>query len=400
MPKILILGGGASGLAAAIQAAEHGQVTLLERQNRVGRKLLATGNGRCNLSNTGAGPERYHGADPDFCRGALAAYPPERVLEFFHGLGLRTVTEYGGRVYPRSDHASSVLDVLRLAAERRGVALRCGCSAERIERRGRGFRVLAGDERVDCDLLIAACGGCAGGKLGGVMDGYRLLGGLGHSRTALFPALTTLRCQSDYPKALKGIRVDCEVSLRQGGRRLAAERGDVLFTEPGLSGTAVFAVSRTAAAGGEGLTARLDLFPEETREALTEDLRQRRERFAALPANEVLVGAVQSRLGMMLSKAAGISGGVAAGSLTDAQIQALAATLKGFDFPIRGVGGFEAAQVTAGGLNTKEFDANTMQSRLVPGLYACGELLDVDGDCGGFNLQWAWASGLLAGELR
>ena len=148
------------------------------------------------------------------------------------------------------------------------------------------------------------------------------------------------------------------------------------------------------------MTAALDFFPEDTWEKLLSDLQARRERWRALPANQVLTGAVQSRVGLMLCKYAGIGGGTALGAVTDAALQRLAGAAKGFTLPVTGVGGFDAAQVTAGGIRTSEFDPETLQSRLAPGLYACGEVLDIDGDCGGYNLQWAWASGLLAGELR
>ena len=400
MDEIFILGGGASGMAAALGAAGRGRVTLLERQARLGRKLLATGNGRCNLSNTAAGPEHYHGLDPDFVRPALAAWPPAAVLDFFHALGLRTAEEYGGRVYPRSDHAASVLDVLRLALELRGVTVHVGCPVRALRRGGDGFLIDCETERFSADKVIVACGGCAGGKLGGVGDGYALLEGLGHRRTKLYPALVPLRCASDYPKALKGIRVAARASVLRGERALASETGDVLFTDTGLSGTAIFSLSRAVSAGGPGLCVSLDLFPEETEETLLSDLRQRRSAFAARPANELLVGAVQNRLGLMLCRAAGISGGLAAAALDDGLLTVLARRLKDFRFPVSGVGGFDAAQVTAGGIATADFDPETLQSRLVPGLYACGEVLDIDGDCGGFNLQWAWASGLLAGELR
>ncbi len=400
MEKILIIGGGASGMAAAIRAAgrEDRSVMVLERQNRVGKKLAATGNGRCNLTNTGAEIRRYHGEDPGFAGSALRRYPPERVLDFFAELGLKTVTEYGGRVFPQSGHAGSVLDVLRLGLERPNITVLTGSTASAIRRRGAGFTVTVGERELEADRLILACGGCAGSRLGGVTDGYALAASLGHGRTALYPALTQLRTAPEYPRALKGIRVDGRVRLLDGEKVLAEAEGDVLFTESGLSGTAVFEISRYAA-GKMGLTAELCCF-DEPEEALFADLISRRQRWGALEANRILTGAAQSRLGQMLCRYAGISGGTAAGTLTDAQLRALERAMRAMRLTVSGVSGFETAQVTAGGLRTSEFDPESMQSRIVSGLYACGELLDIDGDCGGFNLQWAWASGLLAGELR
>ncbi len=400
MKELVIIGGGASGMAAAIRASERSNVhvTLIERQTRVGKKLSATGNGRCNLTNLNADVSHYHGADPGFVRCALSAYPPARVLELFGGLGLRTVTEYGGRIYPMSDHAGSVLDVLRLGLEKPNVTVLTGDPVTEIRHETAGFRLKTQGEELNADCLILACGGCAGSKLGGVMDGYTLAASLGHSRTALYPALTQLRTAPEYPRALKGIRVDARLRLKQGERILSETTGDVLFTETGLSGTAVFEASR-AAAGKSDLTAELCFFSE-PEEQLFADLQERRHRWQALEANRILTGAAQSRLGQMLCRYAGISGGTQAGEITDGQLRALASAMHAFCLPVTGVSGFETAQVTAGGIRTDEFDPETMRSRLVPGLYACGELLDIDGDCGGYNLQWAWASGLLSGELR
>jgi len=400
MEKVLIIGGGASGMAAAIRAAEDParQIILIERQQRVGKKLSATGNGRCNLTNLETEPGRYHGEDPGFPVPALNAWPPRRVLDFFSTLGLKTVTEYGGRVFPLSGHAGSVLDVLRLGLERPNLRVLTDCPVEAVRRAGGGFSAAAGDRSYEADKLILACGGCAGTKLGGVTDGYTLAASLGHSRTALYPALTPMRTEPDYPRALKGIRVNARVRLLRRETILAENAGDVIFTDTGLSGTAVFELSRFAA-GQRDLSIELRLF-EEAEETLFEDLLARRRRWAALEANRILTGAAQTRLGQMLCRYAGIGGSAAAGTLTDAQLHALACAMRAFRLPVTGVSGFEAAQVTAGGLRTSEFNPETLESRIVPGLYACGELLDVDGDCGGFNLQWAWASGLRAGELR
>ena len=400
MSNIIIIGGGAAGMAAAVKAAETPgtRVTLIERQSRLGRKLLATGNGRCNLTNTeAADAAHYHGADPSFVLPALRKNPPAAVLDWFRSLGLLTVTEYGGRVFPLSGHAGSVLDVLRCALEKPNIEIVTGAAARRVTHIAEGFTVEWDGGGVFGEKLIIACGGCAGARLGGVSDGYEILKSLGHAVTPPRPALTSLRTAPDYPRALKGIRTDAELSLLQGDTVLSSERGDVLFTDTGLSGTAVFAASRAAA---PGQTAALDLFPDISEAALLDDLKARRARWPALPGNRVLTGAAQSRLGQMLCKYAGISGGETAGALDAAALARLAGCMKDFRLPVTGTGGFDAAQVTAGGAGTDEFDPETLQSRLVPGLYACGEVLDIDGDCGGYNLQWAWASGLLAGAAR
>ena len=399
--RVLVIGGGAAGMMAALTAAENGHaVTLLERQGRVGRKLMATGNGRCNLTNHHVSPAHYHGETPDFCRHALAAFDVGSTLLYFAGLGLLTTAEDSGRVYPFSNMAGSVLDVLRFALENSGIDLRTGCVVTAIKKKGNTFLVRTeSGEEFTADRVILAAGGAAGGKVGGVMDGYQLAKGLGHHRTALYPSLVQIRTDPTYPRALKGVKAEAAVTIRRGGEVLARNRGEVLFTEYGVSGPVIFDISRTAATGGDGLTVTLDLFPDwEQREAL-DWLRQRRQSAGDREAGTLLTGALHSRLGQMVCKAAGFTNQRAAG-LSDGDLRRIAAQAKGFTLPITGVCGFDQAQVTAGGLRCGEFDPHTMESRLVPGFYACGEVLDIDGDCGGYNLQWAWSSGRLAGAAQ
>ena len=399
MNTVVIIGGGASGLMAALTAAENknNHVILLERQQRVGRKLLATGNGRCNLTNTGASAENYHGEDPAFALPALEKFTPADTLAFFQELGLLTVTEYGGRVYPLSNSANSVLDVLRLALDRAGVEQRTACPARELRREREGFTVVTDGGGLHADKLIVACGGAAGGKLGGVTDGYELLKALGHRRTGLYPALVPVHTAPEYPRALKGIRVQGALRLTGGGALLAESRGEIQFTETGVSGPAVFDISRAASTGGEGLRLHMDLLPQNEEELLAL-LRKRREDYPDLDSAEAFTGMLHNRLGRMLVKYAGCAG-QPLGGLDDEALRRLARTAKDFALDVTGVGGLDAAQVTAGGIRTAGVNPETLESWFVPGLFLCGELLDVDGDCGGYNLQWAWASGRLAGRL-
>ena len=402
METVIVIGAGASGMVAALTAAESNnrRVLLLERQQRVGRKLLATGNGRCNLTNTGASPARYHGAEADFVRPALAAFPPEATLEFFRELGLVTVTEPGGRVYPLSDSANSVVDVLRFALDAAGVELRSSCPARAVRReKSGGFSVVTDAETLRADRLIVACGGAAGAKLGGVGDGYELLAMLGHKRTALYPSLAPILTEPEYPRALKGVRADCRLRLIGGGETLAETAGELQFTETGVSGPAAFELSRAASVGGKGLTLTADFFRDYPADAVPALLCARRSRFPALNASEALTGMLHNRLGRMLVKYAGLDANAPLSSLSDGDLRRLAQSCRDFRLAVRGVAGFDAAQVTAGGVRTSGFNPETLESWYVPGLFACGEVLDVDGDCGGFNLQWAWASGRLAGRL-
>ena len=403
MNDVIVLGGGASGMAAALTALERGcTVTLIERQARLGRKLLTTGNGRCNLTNEHAGPDHYHGERPEFCRYALEQYPAAETLAWFATMGLETVTETDGRVYPRTNTANSVLDVLRAALARyESLTLLTGDPVSAVKHKNGVFTcALESGAAVQSSRLVLACGGAAGSKVGGVTDGYRLAKALGHHRTALYPALVQIKTDPAYPRALKGVKAEALLTLRRGETVLAARKGELLFTEYGVSGPAVFDLSRAASCGGEGLTLALDLWPERTETEVLAWLRARRENSPALPGEQVFVGALHNRLGQMTVKYAAVTRRETCGGYTEDELAALARACKGFALPVTGVCGFDQAQVTAGGLCTDEFDPETMKSRLVSGLYACGELLDVDGDCGGFNLQWAWASGRLAGRLR
>ena len=401
METIVVIGGGAAGMVAALTAAEipGRRVVLLERQQRVGRKLLATGNGRCNLTNTGAAPENYHGENPDFAVPALVAFPPQAALEFFHGLGLVTTEEYGGRVYPLSNAAGSVVDVLRFALEARGVELKTACPARELKRDKGGFLVITDGETLHADKLIVACGGAAGAKLGGVTDGYELLKQLGHKRTALYPALVQLTTAPEYPRALKGVRADCALRLLAGDAVLAQSAGELQFTETGVSGPAAFDLSRAVSTGGKGLTLSADFLREYPEESVLSWLRARCEALPALPAAEILTGMLHNRLGRMLVKYAGLNANTPLAALADGELRKLARACKDFTLALTGTEGFDSAQVTAGGVKTSGFNPETLESWFVPGLFACGEVLDIDGDCGGFNLQWAWASGRMAGRL-
>jgi len=399
---VCIIGAGASGMAAALTAAENGHhVILLERQARVGRKLLSTGNGRCNLTNLQAGlPGHYHG-DAAFAGAVLGRgdLNVPSTLDWFASLGLLTAAENSGRVYPYSNMAGSVLDVLRFALDDPRIELHTGCVVTAIRVKDHTFTIQTEEAVFTADAVILAAGGAAGGKLGGVMDGYRLAKGLGHHRTALAPSLVQLKTDPTYPRALKGVKAQAAVRILRGGQTLAETSGEVLFTEYGVSGPAVFDVSRCAAAGGDGLVCELDLLPDWDEAKTLSWLRNRQSAMAGREAQSLLTGLFHTRLGQILCKVSGFTAQSAA-SLTESDLRRVARTVHHFALPVTGTCGFDQAQVTAGGLRTDEFDPRTLQSRLVPGFYACGEVLDVDGDCGGYNLQWAWSSGRLAGMLQ
>ena len=299
--NVIVIGGGASGMAAAITAADRGHaVTVLERQARVGRKLLSTGNGRCNLSNTHAAQGHYHG-DSALVSDVLRRFGVEDTLAWFGGLGLLTVTEDSGRLYPFSNMASSVVDVLRFALDSRGVTVIAGSPVTGIRVKGNSFTVSTEEGVYTADAVILAAGGAAGAKVGGVMDGYRLAKALGHHRTALSPAIVQLRTDPTYPRSLKGVKAEAAVSVCRGNETLAQRTGEVLFTEYGVSGPAVFDVSRAASVGGEGLTCVLDLLPQWDGERTVRELLRRRELLRGHEARELFTGLLHPRLGSLLA---------------------------------------------------------------------------------------------------
>lgn len=393
-----IIGGGASGMAAALAAAQKSdnQIILLERQARVGRKLQATGNGRCNLTNLHAQNGGYHGNDASFAEYAIDRFGPEKTLAWFRSLGLFTVAEDSGRVYPYSDQANSVVDVLRFALERDNIQVKLGFEVEKVKKSDESFRVESKEEEIFCDKLIVACGGLAGTKLGGTMSGYKLLRSLGHKCTKLRPTLVQLKSSWGGVAGLKGVRANCHAAIFCNGQLHSESTGELQFTEYGLSGPVIFEISRDACQSGGDWICRLDFLPDMDLDVLKAELLRRRE--TKLPVSELLTGILHNRLGRVLTQAVGISGYVPVSQLEEFEIEQVCWAVKEFDVTLTEPMGMDSAQVTAGGIATKEFDETTMESRIVPGLYACGEVLDIDGDCGGYNLQWAWSSGHLAGS--
>lgn len=396
---IAIVGGGASGMVAAIAAAEHpeNEVHIFERQSRVGKKLLATGNGRCNLSNANVSPASYHGQAPEFVIPALTRFNFHNTMEFFRKLGLYTVTEESGKVYPWSDQAGSVVDVLRFALDKPNITLHLGFDVAKVRRTGQGFRVESKEAPFICDRLIVACGGLAGTGLGGSMSGYQILRSLGHRCSRLRPALVQLK--SSYPRcpSLKGIRAVCGITVTCDEKPVISNGGEVQFTQLGISGPAVFEISRHVCTGSGQWVCHLDFLPKLTPEEILSLLLSRKAVCPNLEAAELLTGIIHNRLGRTLVQELQVPLNTPISQISQGELELLAELCKNFSLTLTEPMGMDHAQVTAGGILTADFQEETMESRLCPGLYACGEVLDIDGDCGGFNLQWAWSSGRTAG---
>lgn len=391
---VLIIGGGAAGMAAALSASGNGKkVAIAEASPRVGRKLLATGNGRCNLVNMQDAP--YYG-EAGFAAEVLKHCGKEEVLSFFHGLGLVTREEDGGRVYPGCGQAAAVLDVLRRALERCQVDIICDARTEKIEKSRDGFRVFAGEQVYTCSKVIVTCGGMAGGKLGHDGAAYALLTRLGHTLKKPMPALVPLLAEKGAVKGLSGLRLPAVLTLCDGDKPVAAAAGEALFTDYGVSGICAMQLSAQVH-GLQKPVLKMDFSPmlglmpcryerlavQDGKAAYERMLSFLKKRADLLPKEDLLCGLLPRLL---------------AEKLQGLPVEKMAEKLCAFRVPLTGVRGFEYAQVTRGGIAAAEFDPATLQSKKVPGLYTAGEMLNVDGDCGGYNLLFAFASGMLAGQ--
>ena len=396
---VAVIGGGASGMMAAIGAASRlgveGKVVILEAGQRVGRKLLASGNGRCNYSNKNISENKYN--HPDFVSRVFHACSPQDIIDRFEKSGLMSEEEEG-RLYPVSGTSSSMLDILRLLMEEKGVSIRHEFAVMNI-RWDSEFYLTSPSGIVRARTAILACGGKAAPQLGSDGSGFKLAEDLGHSVTDLIPGLAGIKCPADKQRdlglpSLNGLHVTGTASLYSQKELLAQEKGEILFREYGLSGIAVMNLSRIR--GGDQIL--LDLLPHYTLPDLTHELKQRAEHLSGRLLDEFFTGAFHRIIGIQLVKAANLdTADRDCGSLTNKELETLAGVIKGWVFPITGPVGWQNAQVTLGGIELKEFDPATLESLVYPGVYACGEILDVDGPCGGYNLQWAWSSGLLAG---
>lgn len=403
MTKIAVIGGGASGLACAIEIMrtvknkDDVKVTILERLPRVGKKILVTGNGRCNLTNINASVKNYRG-DADFTEYALNQYPPQSNIVFFNSLGLYTRTEDEGRVYPLSNQASSVLDALRFECARLGVETVCDYRAVHLKTVYTGVTTkIIVNNRDRFDYVVVACGGMACKAHGTDGDAYDLLKMFGHKIISPAPALVSLNCD-EFTKALKGVRSICKMNLIIDGEKTLENYGEVQFTDYGLSGIPIMQLSRfVSVSPSNNIYIELDTTPDFTAEEIRKYLYSRRNIDKGLCEN-MLSGIMNKQLCIVLMKECDIQVNGRINELTDSEIEKLADIIKCWKIKIKNSRSFDYAQVTAGGADCSQFNAETMESSLVPNVFCCGEALNIDGDCGGYNLQWAWSSGRLAGN--
>ncbi len=395
-----IVGGGASGMMAAIFAARAGaDVTIYERNERVGKKILATGNGKCNFSNEDMGREAYNGSGTDMVEAAFAQFGVASTKAFFEQIGMR-IKDRNGYLYPASEQAATVLDVLRHEAGRLGVRVHTGCQIINVEKREQEIILKTADERESkFDAVILSCGGRAAPKTGSDGAGLLLAARLGHRIVETVPALTALRCEGDFWKSVAGVRCDAKVTLFADRKLRRAERGEVQMTDYGISGIPVFQLSRDAAYAlkeQKEVTAEIDFLPDfEDAEA---DLfwKKRWDRQGWQTMEQFLTGIVNKKIGLLLLKTAGIGVTAEAARVSEEKRQELKKFYRRFTVRVKKVNSYEQAQVCAGGVDCAELTGQ-MESKKAPGIYFAGEIVDIDGRCGGYNLQWAWTSGAIAG---
>lgn len=399
--KIGIIGGGAAGMIAAITAAKGGaEVTILEHKDRVGKKILSTGNGRCNLSNRYQSPECYRGTHPDFAWNVVQQFPVEDTLSFFQELGLR-IKDKNGYLYPYSEQASAVLDLLRLELSHLGVEICTETTIQSIKKK-QNFVVQTQEKEFTFEKLILATGSKAAPVTGSDGSGYRYAKKFGHHIIKPLPALVQLHGEGDFFKAVAGVRTEVSLEVLAEGKQLVAERGELQLTKYGLSGIPIMQISRYAVEAldnGENVEVRINFQPEFAKEDWLEHVDKQLEWNGYKSIEDFLLGMLNKKLIPVLCKRAGINGRKIAWGLKDREWIRLADAILSFTVHVTDYNGFEEAQVCMGGVDTDEIDVHTMESKLCKDLYLIGELLDVDGTCGGYNLQFAWSSGYLAGMV-
>lgn len=395
----LVIGGGASGLMCAITAKQKNsklKIAIIEKNDRVGKKLLATGNGRCNLTNRHLSAAKYTGSFQKQCEQLLKHCDTSMLLERFSKLGLLTFFDRDGRCYPLSRQASSVLDVLRFACERCGVDVFCGEIVNSLKKRGGCFEIVTRENRYTAPKLVIACGSKAAPKLGGTASAADYLKNFGHHFVSFSPALCPLKTKSPLLKSLKGVRSAATASLIRGNHLIKTERGEVQFADGALSGICIFNLSLYARQGDSVL---LDCLPDISEKELYTLLQQHCLLFSQNTTDTLLTGILQKRLAQAILKASGIREfSASCRSLNETQLRRIAKTVKSFSFTVTEHGSFDQAQCAAGGVKGSEIDETTMQSKLCQNLYICGEAVDICGECGGYNLHFAFASGITAGE--
>lgn len=397
---MIVIGAGASGMMAAINAKEAGHdVRILERMNKIGKKILATGNGKCNLTNTKIDETSFRSTNKAFPYTSLKKFGVDMTMKFFDDLGM-PLRDKNGYIYPHSEQAVTVVDILQSKLHHLSIPIDVDTEVTKLQKSKHGFSIQTSNGEYKADICVLATGGKAHMELGSNGSGYKLAKQLGHSIIPTVPALTALIASKGIFKEWAGIRVQGEVTIFTDGKQLAKAAGEVQLTNYGISGIPTFEVSRFAARAlleGKQVTANLNFMPDHTREEMLSHLTSIIHRCSYKNIQGVLQGMFHKKLVGGLIERMNFNPYMPASSMDRQDIEKAVDIIQNYQIKIDGTNPFEQAQVTCGGVSTKEVNPETMESKIVSGLYLTGELLDVDGTCGGYNLQWAWTTGRLAG---
>jgi len=401
MVDMIVVGAGAAGLIASITAARAGKkVLLLEQNSRIGKKILVSGNGKCNIDNKYIASNRFHGQNPQFIETVLKGYDFPVVEKFFTSIGLELIEGKEGKMFPMSLQASSVVELLEYEARRTGVEILCDCTVTSISKEDTHFTVETSEGTKTCKKLLLASGSAAAPQLGGSNSGYAFATRLGHSLIPRHPSLVQLCSDETWVKACAGVKIAGLAKLYANGEYIIEKKGDILFTNYGISGLAILDLSRevsTRLANYDFCELILDLMPEQSKEKLTNLLLARLNPASEKPIEVWLHGILNKKLTPVILTQSKCKA-TTEKELNRKEIGKLVYTIKNLKLSVNDTKGFKGAEVATGGVNTTEVDPQTMESKLVPSLYFAGEILDVDGDRGGFNFHFAWVSGLRAGS--
>lgn len=406
--EIIILGAGASGIIAAIMAKNLGKdVAIIEKNNRIGKKLITTGNGRCNITNENISPSRYHSNNSDFFKYALNNFNLDDTVTFFKELGLPLITLQDGKMYPMSLQASSVIDILKSALDEKGIPVYLDNIVNDIDSSKNGFKIYCHSKDKDfleyeAEKVIMCCGGNAASKTGSDGSGFTLAKNLGHTIVEPVPALVQLKLDYNRLKALSGVKFDGTGEIFVNGEFKQEETGEILFTNYGISGPPILQLSRAASyaiSKNQDVTLKIDMMYNSSQNELRDFLENHWGIFGYRSLSDSFIGILNKKVIPILLKESGVDNiHKPSWELTWEEKENIFNLLKHWEFKVTGTNGFNNAQVTAGGVNTSEVNPQTLESKIVPNLYFSGEILDVDGDCGGFNLQWAWSSAIIAAK--
>lgn len=405
MKDVIIIGGGPAGIlcAAAIKenAKEMVNVTIVERLEKIGKKILATGNGKCNFTNKNLSPRRYN--NPKFVTPTLSKYGYKEIVEYLESIGLLSKEISEGRMYPYTESATTVLEVMRMHLNRLGVNVKTNYEVNKVVEKNGRYLVYNKNQRnyyLECDYLVFACGGASAPVLGSNGSGYGLLKPFKVKVTDIYPGLVGIKSDITTLKVLNGLRFKCNVSVYEKKTKSCVwiEYGEVQFKGDGISGIVVMEASTFMARHLGNYVINLDLMPEASLDDTIRMLNIRKELFESSEVLNLLTGMLPKMLGQVILKKASIDMNSYIKNLTKANITKIAGLIKAFPLDVKGDYGFERSQVTVGGVSVTEVDNETLEIRKMPNAYVCGEIIDVDGECGGYNMQWALASGYLVGK--